>query len=71
MYICHCRAVSDREITAKIQQGAESVDDLGRRCGAGAGCGGCRPVLAELLEEERRLRRSRRESRALVTVGGR
>jgi bacterioferritin-associated ferredoxin len=50
VYVCSCRAVTDRTIAAAITSGADSVDEIGRRCGAGTRCGGCWPVLDELLE---------------------
>jgi bacterioferritin-associated ferredoxin len=49
MYVCHCRAVSDRAVQAAVDAGARSIEDLQERCGAGAECGGCHPALAELL----------------------
>ena len=51
MVVCHCFAVSDRVIRAAIESGAVSVEALARRCAAGTDCGGCQPVLAELLAE--------------------
>ena len=51
MYICHCRAVTDRRLRAALEEGARDPDDLGRRCGAGTGCGGCLPALQALLAE--------------------
>jgi len=69
MYICHCRGVSDRVIAAEISEGAASVDELSRRCGAGAGCGGCWPALAGLLTEQRRPVRPGDEFNWLVEVG--
>jgi bacterioferritin-associated ferredoxin len=58
MFVCHCEAVSDRTVRAAIAEGNQSLDDLARSCGAGSRCGGCHPVLAELLG-----------SRELDTVG--
>lgn len=49
MYICICKAVSDRTIKGIIQSGARSVDDVGRVCGAGTHCGGCRHAVQELI----------------------
>jgi len=46
---CHCNAICDRTVMAAIADGADSVDDLGRSCGAGARCGGCHDVLDTLL----------------------
>jgi len=51
VYICHCRAVTDRRLRAALEEGARDPDDLGRRCGAGTGCGGCLPALQALLAE--------------------
>lgn len=50
MYVCSCEAVTDRTIKAAIASGARTIEDIAARCGAGARCGGCWPVLAELLE---------------------
>jgi bacterioferritin-associated ferredoxin len=51
MYVCHCRAVSDRVIRAVIADGVAHMEDLATRCGAGSRCGGCRPALQALLDE--------------------
>jgi len=53
MIVCHCRCVCDRVIRAAIRAGASSEEAVSDACGAGSGCGGCVPVLTELLEEER------------------
>ena len=50
MYVCHCRAVNDRTILAAAADGALTVDDLTRACGAGGDCGGCHAFLQELLD---------------------
>ncbi len=51
MLVCHCFAVNARGVREAIDQGATTVDDVVARCGAGGRCGGCRPLLAELLAE--------------------
>ena len=51
MYVCSCKAVTDRTVAATIASGARSVDDVGIKCGAGTKCGGCRPELRRLLAE--------------------
>lgn len=51
MFVCHCRAVTDRTIAACVASGARTVDEVAERCGAGGRCGGCRPLVAELLGE--------------------
>jgi bacterioferritin-associated ferredoxin len=50
MFVCHCRALTDREIGEEIAAGARDLDEIGRRCGAGVTCGGCCPLLEELLD---------------------
>jgi bacterioferritin-associated ferredoxin len=50
MIVCHCFRVSDREIRQCAQEGARTVCEVGRECGAGAGCGGCRPAIAQILD---------------------
>ncbi|MCH2170464.1 (2Fe-2S)-binding protein [Myxococcota bacterium] len=50
MIVCHCRALSDREILAAIQAGAGDTQQIAQTCGAGRECGGCRPVLRRMLE---------------------
>ena len=53
MFVCSCRAVTDRTVRAAIASGAQSIEDVAARCGAGGRCGGCWPALAELLDEHR------------------
>lgn len=50
MIVCLCYPASDREIEAHIADGARTVEELGRRCGAGTGCGACVGDLRERLE---------------------
>jgi bacterioferritin-associated ferredoxin len=51
MFVCHCRAVTDREIREAIATGAHDLAEVGRRCGAGITCGGCCPLIQQLLAE--------------------
>ncbi|HRW38100.1 MAG: (2Fe-2S)-binding protein [Acidimicrobiales bacterium] len=52
MVVCHCNAVSDREIRSEILAGALGADEVAVRCGAGGRCGSCRPVVEALLAEQ-------------------
>jgi bacterioferritin-associated ferredoxin len=52
MILCHCKGVSDKSVRRAIQCGASSVRDVARTCGAGTGCGGCRPLIQELIRTE-------------------
>jgi bacterioferritin-associated ferredoxin len=49
MLVCICHPSSERDIDAVIDDGARSVDDIGRRCGAGTGCGACVGELKDRL----------------------
>ena len=49
MVVCHCNAVNDRAIRAQIESGALDADALADRCGAGARCGSCLPVIEAIL----------------------
>jgi NAD(P)H-nitrite reductase large subunit len=52
MIVCHCYCVSDREIRKCAREGAQDLAAVGRACGAGTGCGGCRPEVADILDRE-------------------
>ena len=49
MIVCLCANVSERELVATIAAGATTVKEVGRRCGAGQGCGACKPLIRECL----------------------
>ena len=49
MVVCLCRNVTSREIEEHIDRGARTLEEVGRRCGAGTDCGGCHADLEELL----------------------
>lgn len=51
MYVCSCRGVSDRTVSQAIDEGAGDVGAVAARCGAGGRCGGCIPLIEELLAE--------------------
>jgi bacterioferritin-associated ferredoxin len=51
VFVCICHAVTDREILEHIQLGADSEDEIGRRCGAGTGCGSCLDRICDLIDE--------------------
>jgi bacterioferritin-associated ferredoxin len=51
MYICVCKAVTDRHIRKAASEGACSLRDLTRELGVGTGCGKCVPAAREVLGE--------------------
>lgn len=50
MIVCLCHPTSDRELDAIIDDGARTVEEISRRCGAGTGCGACVGELRERLQ---------------------
>jgi len=53
MILCQCMGVTDRAICELIQEGAVSVAEITRRCGAGRCCAPCREGIAALLYRTR------------------
>jgi bacterioferritin-associated ferredoxin len=49
MIICLCAAVTDRMIERLIGEGANSVAEIARRCGAGRCCSPCRDEIGAML----------------------
>lgn len=58
MYVCICRAVTERRIAQAVGQGATTLKDLRERTGLGTGCGKCVPQAYELLRDTLERRRS-------------
>lgn len=67
MYICVCKAVSERNIRRAVHQdGVVSLRELSRGTGLGSCCGRCVPAARALLREELSTAPSR-ESGPLLT----
>lgn len=49
MIVCHCRGVSDHRIRKAVREGASSRAQVALACGAGRSCGGCAPLIEEIL----------------------
>ena len=62
MYVCGCRAVTDREVHDAVQAGARSAAEVAERCGAGSRCGNCVDLVLAVVEA------SRPESERLVAM---
>lgn len=62
MYICVCKAVSDKRIRHAVAEGASSLRELSRELGVGTCCGKCvsdaRRVLGEALMNQPTLKLS-------------
>ncbi len=52
MYVCVCQAVTDKQISATIAQGATTLQALRNELGVGTCCGKCaRDVRSQLRQE--------------------
>jgi bacterioferritin-associated ferredoxin len=49
MIVCHCVGVTDCTIKQLISDGASSVAEITRRCGAGRCCAPCQETIASML----------------------
>ena len=54
MLVCHCHALTDRDIRRAVRSGAHTLDEVGMHCGAGTGCGGCREAVQDIVACEKR-----------------
>ena len=52
MIVCHCKGITEREIRSAVREGATTHRQVGRACQAGRSCGGCHPVIREIIEDE-------------------
>lgn len=51
-YICVCFSVSEKTIQETIAHGAlHTIAEVTAKCNAGAGCGSCRSLIQDLLDE--------------------
>ena len=53
MYVCICRAVTERQISEAVQGGARSLKDLKHQLGVARDCGLCAPCARTCIEEAR------------------
>lgn len=51
MYVCLCKAVTDHEIREAVEAGAAHVNHLAERWGLGTGCGCCREVAQQVIDQ--------------------
>ncbi|WP_298290631.1 molybdopterin-dependent oxidoreductase [Novosphingobium sp.] len=49
--VCVCHSIGEKQVLGVVADGAGSVADVGKACGAGTNCGSCRPAIARMLRE--------------------
>ncbi|RFA31467.1 hypothetical protein CAI21_02345 [Alkalilimnicola ehrlichii] len=52
MYVCVCRAISDRHIREAVQSGARTMRELRQQLGLCSDCGKCGPCARDVLVKE-------------------
>ncbi len=57
MYVCVCRWVTEQEVKAAIDAGANTVQAVTAACCAGDDCGGCHETIEEMIEERAEAKR--------------
>ncbi len=51
MYICICKAVTDKQIRRAAANGVDNLYELRESLGVGSGCGSCASHAQEILHE--------------------
>lgn len=51
MYVCICKAVTDKQIRRAKAQGLDTLDDLRDTLGVTSGCGSCTGTVESILDE--------------------
>ena len=50
MYVCFCKAVTDKEIRRAVANGADNLYELRESLGVASGCGSCADHAQEILD---------------------
>jgi bacterioferritin-associated ferredoxin len=53
MYVCICKAVTDKEIRRARAAGVDTLDDLQETLGVASCCGSCADTAQSILNESR------------------
>ena len=56
VYVCICNGVTDHDIRQAAQAGCKTLPELMMRTGAGANCGSCLDLAAQLLDQTQPVR---------------
>ncbi|MET0660803.1 MAG: (2Fe-2S)-binding protein [Steroidobacteraceae bacterium] len=52
MYVCVCRAISERQIRESVHRGASSLEEVKRLLPVASCCGCCEETARELVQSE-------------------
>lgn len=51
--VCKCQNVSVNEVVAAVKNGAQTVDQVMEETKAGTGCGRCKGIITNILENKK------------------
>jgi bacterioferritin-associated ferredoxin len=51
MYVCICKAITDRQIRRAAASGVDTVYELRKALGVASGCGSCASMAQSILDE--------------------
>ena len=57
MYVCLCNSVTDHDIQAALEEGADDLALLQKKTGVATGCGSCRSFTESLIDAARNARK--------------
>ena len=52
MYVCLCKGITDSQIRAAVDQGADSITELQNNIGVALSCGSCIEMTESILKQE-------------------
>ena len=70
MYVCICKAVTEKRIARAVADGATTLKELRETTGLGTGCGKCVPQAYQLLRDSLDARHSPAAHHELATRTG-
>ena len=70
MYVCICKAVSEKKVLRAVDAGATTLKDLREQTGLGTGCGKCVPQAYQLLRDTLDQRHSPSAHHEVAVKGG-
>lgn len=51
MYVCLCKGVTDRQIRAEVEDGAQNLREVSRRLGVATQCGKCAGCARQVIRD--------------------
>ena len=65
MFVCICKGVTENKIREAIRAGAQSVEEVKHKCGAGTDCGTCILKLYRIVRDQMQAEEAASEQEAV------